>query len=182
LEIGCAPGGKLSHLAEIAGGDIELHGLDVSEERLELTRQNLRRLRLEGDIILHLGDGRDLDIGGFDGILLDAPCTSLGVIRRHPEIRYRRDEEDITRMARLQSELIRSALMSLNPGGRLVFCSCSTEFEEGEGHFREIPEGFGLGKIVSGIPTEFFSGAFARTWPHLHGLDGAFSALVERSH
>jgi len=182
LEIGCAPGGKLSHLAEIAGGDVELHGLDISESRLATTRENLTRLRLAEDVTLHLADARQFSMPGhFDAILLDAPCTSLGVIRRHPEIRYRRSPDDIARTSMLQMELIESAIALLKPDGRLVYCSCSTEPEEGEAHFSPPPEGFEVRRIISGIPTEFIVGDFVRTWPHLHGLDGSFCAVIRRS-
>ncbi|MCK5832169.1 methyltransferase domain-containing protein [bacterium] len=180
LEIGCAPGGKLSHLAEIAGGDIELHGVDISPERIGFTSNNLDRLGLLEDVHLQIADVLDLDMKGYyDAILLDVPCSSLGVIRRHPEIRYNRKPDDIESLAILQHKLIDKAVSLLAPRGRLIYCSCSTEPQEGEDHFSVLPAGMRFKKIISGIPSKYKEGDFVRTWPQRDNLDGAFIASVE---
>ncbi|MCD6502467.1 16S rRNA (cytosine(967)-C(5))-methyltransferase RsmB [bacterium] len=181
-EIGCAPGGKIGHLAEIAGGDTELHGIDISAHRMAMVEDNLRRLGLQDDVELHIDDALSFDMPEyFDAILLDAPCTSLGVVRRHPEIRYRRHSEDIEGMAAIQRELIGAALRLLKPGGRLVYCSCSTEPEEGEEHLDLLPDNASPVRVATGIPDYLQDGSIVRTWPHIHDLDGMFCATIVKN-
>jgi len=180
LEIGCAPGGKLTHLAERFGGEIVLDGVDISKDRLELVEENLDRLGLSKYVTLHNADARNFgEPETYDAVLIDAPCTSFGVIRRHPEIRYERSPGDIERMSELQRELIIAGLRVLKPGGRLVYCACSTEPEEGEKHIDILPPG---SKVI--IPKNhtlaaYISDNILRTWPHLHNLDGSVAFLVE---
>ncbi len=179
LEIGCAPGGKLSHIAERFGKDVVIDGVDISEDRLETTASNLDRLGLSEFVKLHHADACEFgEPESYDAVLLDAPCTSTGVIRRHPEIRYNRTPKDIERMSDLQRELIIAALRVIKPGGRLIYCACSAEPEEGEEHLKILPPG------VKTVPPEgdFLQGycenCVARTWPHLHNLDGMIAFLV----
>lgn len=179
LEIGCAPGGKLTHIAERYGGDIEIHGVDISKERIDLARENLVRLGLSHLVNLHVEDGRKFgEPASFDWVLIDAPCTSLGVIRRHPEIRYRRKMQDILNMARVQSELIAAGLRVLKPGGSLVYCACSTEPEEGENHMKNLPSGVQWTTPRDYQPANFMQGKVLRTWPHIHNLDGMVAFRV----
>ncbi len=173
LEIGCAPGGKLSQLAERYGGDIDIHGVDVSEDRMKMVKENLTRLGLSEFVKLHTADARKFeDSQGFDAVLIDAPCTSLGVIRRHPEIRYRRTQSDVIKLAKTQSELISAGFRLLKPKGKLVYCACSTEPEEGEDHLRDIPPGARIELPKDFQPTSFIQKEVLRTWPHIHNLDG----------
>lgn len=179
LEIGCAPGGKLTHLAERYGGDIEIHGVDVSQERLEMARDNLLRLGLSEFVQLHSADAREYGAPmSFDAVLIDAPCSSLGVIRRHPEIRYRRTIRDIRSLAKIQAELIAAGLRVIKPEGRLVYCACSTEPEEGENHLNDLPPGIHLDTPEDYQPTTFLQGDVLRTWPHIHNLDSMITFRV----
>ncbi len=183
LEIGCAPGGKLTHIAERYGGDIEIHGVDVSKERLDLARENLVRLGLSHLVNLHIEDGRKFgEPASFDWVLIDAPCTSLGVIRRHPEIRYRRKMQDIVNLSRIQSELIAAGLRVLKPGGSLVYCACSTEPEEGENHMKNLPSGVQWTTPRDYQPANFMQGKVLRTWPHIHNLDGMVTFRIKTPH
>jgi len=180
LEIGCAPGGKISHLAERYGGDIDLHGVDISKKRLDIVAENLSRLGLSEYVTLHSADARVFgESESFDAVLIDAPCTSLGVIRRHPEIRYRRAPADIEKMSKLQTELIVAGFRVLKPGGRLVYCACSTESEEGEKHLEQLLPGAEVVLPEDFQPKSFISERVIRTWPHMHGLDGMISFMVE---
>ncbi len=180
LEIGCAPGGKLTHLSERYGGEVEIHGVDLSDDRLEMARENMERLELTEFVRLHSADAREFgEPESFDSVLIDAPCTSLGVIRRHPEIRYRRTMADIRALAKTQSELIASALRVLKPGGRLVYCACSTEPEEGEDHLSDLPPGIRIDTPKDYRPSAFVQGDVLRTWPHIHNLDGMVTFRVK---
>ena len=126
LDACAAPGGKAGHLLERCP-QIDLTALDVAAGRLERIRENLARLRLEATVLA--GDARDppawWDGRPYDRILLDAPCTGSGVVRRHPDIRLLRRREDIEAMASSQRALLDALWPLLAPGGRLVYATCS---------------------------------------------------------
>jgi 16S rRNA (cytosine967-C5)-methyltransferase len=125
------------------------------------------------------------DLGAFDAVLLDAPCSGLGTLRRNPELRYRRAEEDIPRLAALQRTLLLQAKTAVPPGGLLVYAVCSTEPEEGPqqlARFLETSADFRLepptGAAALACPLE---DGCLRTWPGPEGRDGFFAARLRRS-
>jgi 16S rRNA (cytosine967-C5)-methyltransferase len=123
-----APGGKTAQLAR-AGAAVT--AVDISANRLQRVRENLARLRLDARLVAaDILDWRPEQ--AFDAILLDAPCTATGTIRRHPEIAWIKRPSDIAPLADLQARMLDRAFSLLKPGGRLVFCTCSLEPEEGE--------------------------------------------------
>src|SRR5690606_29889070 len=126
LDACAAPGGKAGHLLEHCP-EIDLTALDVAAARLERVRANLARLDLEANVLA--GDARDpsawWDGRPYDRILLDAPCTGSGVVRRHPDIKLLRRREDIEAMASRQRALLDALWPLLAPGGRLVYATCS---------------------------------------------------------
>ena len=128
LDLCAAPGGKTLQL--VAAGAL-VTALDRSAERLELVRRNLARLGLKADLVE--ADGRGFDPGTtFDGVLLDAPCTASGTIRRHPDIAYTKDAGDAARLAPLQDALIAQAAKLTAAGGMLVYAVCFLDPKEGE--------------------------------------------------
>lgn len=128
LDLCAAPGGKTAAL--LAAG-AKVTALDRSEQRLDLLRQNLERLQLDAKIIC--ADAEKWQAPQlYDAILLDAPCSSTGTMRRHPDIAYVKSEIDIIKLAQLQKRLLQSAAKWLDPGGMLVYATCSLEPEEGE--------------------------------------------------
>ncbi|MEA3026413.1 MAG: rRNA (cytosine967-C5)-methyltransferase [Alphaproteobacteria bacterium] len=122
-----APGGKTAQLAQ-AGARVT--AVDRSAPRLERVRQNLARLRLGAEIVK--ADASAWEGGPFDAVLVDAPCSSTGTIRRHPDIPWLKSEVDLAKLTALQTRLLDRAAMLLKPGGTLVYCTCSLEAEEGE--------------------------------------------------
>ena len=126
LDACAAPGGKTGHLLELCPQQ-ELTALDVSPERLQRVRENLRRLQYDARLVAADAGRPDdwWDGRHFDAILLDAPCTASGVIRRHPDIKLLRREEDIDALAARQSTLLDGLWPLLRNGGRLVYCTCS---------------------------------------------------------
>src|SRR5882757_3003255 len=123
-----APGGKTAQLVQ-AGATVT--AIDRSPARVARLRDNLARLGLEAETVV--ADAVEWPGGaGFDGILVDAPCSSTGTIRRHPDIAWLRQEADIAPLVALQKRLLQKAAGLLKPGGTLVYCSCSLEPEEGE--------------------------------------------------
>ena len=127
LDACAAPGGKSGHLAELGGTGFDLVALDSDAERLERVRENHDRLGLPATIVV--GDAskpRDWwDGKPFDAILLDAPCSATGVIRRHPDIKLLRRESDIDELSTLQESILSALWPTLAPGGRLLYATCS---------------------------------------------------------
>ena len=128
LDACAAPGGKTAHLLELA--DIDLVALDADGERLERVEQNLDRLGLASKRVhLEAADAADLDAWWdgkpFDAVLADVPCTASGIVRRHPDIRWLRRENDVRRTATLQARILDSLWKTVAPGGRLLYVTCS---------------------------------------------------------
>ncbi|MBF0143985.1 MAG: 16S rRNA (cytosine(967)-C(5))-methyltransferase RsmB [Magnetococcales bacterium] len=130
LDACAAPGGKTAHLAALAGGQALIVAMDRERERLLRLRENLRRLRLETIEVVQGDAGDELPGPPFDGALVDAPCTGTGVIRRHPEIKWRRRPEDLEASVRRQRRLLAGVAAGVRPGGRMVYATCSLEPEE----------------------------------------------------
>ena len=132
LDACAAPGGKTAHLLELA--DCEVTALDIDARRCERIGQNLQRLGLRARIAVGDAGRHDAWWDGrpYDGILLDAPCTASGIVRRHPDIRWLRRPTDIAKLTGIQSQLLAALWPLLRPGGRLVYCTCSVFRAEGE--------------------------------------------------
>ncbi len=128
-----APGGKTAQLAH-AGASVT--AVDRSPTRLDRLRENLARVSLRADTIL--ADVLEWQGGPFDAVLLDAPCSSTGTIRRHPDIAWLKKEADLETLAPLQSRLLDRAVELLKPGAILVYCVCSLELEEGEDQIKAL--------------------------------------------
>src|SRR5450432_3050254 len=129
VDLCAAPGGKTAQLAH-AGARVV--AVDRSPARMARLRDNLTRLGLAADtVVADAVDWQGTEPGGFDGVLLDAPCSSTGTIRRHPDIAWLRQEADIAALTALQKRLLQKAASLLKPGGMLIYCTCSLEPEEG---------------------------------------------------
>ncbi|HSL91303.1 MAG TPA: 16S rRNA (cytosine(967)-C(5))-methyltransferase RsmB, partial [Candidatus Limnocylindrales bacterium] len=141
LDACAAPGGKTTHLAALSGGKARILAVDVSGAREKMLRSTISRLGAEGiATVVHDFSAGPLQGASeqFDKILVDAPCTGMGVIRRNPDAKWRFDPADAGRMASLQQAILRNAWMSLRHGGLLVYSTCSPLREEDE----EVAEAF----------------------------------------
>jgi 16S rRNA (cytosine967-C5)-methyltransferase len=186
-----APGGKT---AQLVLGGASVIAIDNSKARLKLLAENLKRLRLEAELIE--ADATKWQPGGlFDAVLLDAPCSSTGTIRRHPDIPYVKSAKDIEALAALQARLLDNAASLVRPGGKLVYSTCSLEPEEGEAQiaaFLTRNNAFSLDPIA---PGELYGQAewiepsgCLRTFPYelrfdvpeWSGMDGFFAARLVR--
>jgi 16S rRNA (cytosine967-C5)-methyltransferase len=131
LDACAAPGGKTAHLLELANCSVT--ALDVDPLRCERIHQTLQRLGLQAQVVV--GDAgepsRWWDGQMFDAILLDAPCTASGIVRRHPDVRWLRRESDVAQLAAIQARLLKTLWALLKPGGRLLYCTCSVFRAEG---------------------------------------------------
>lgn len=190
LDACAAPGGKTGHLLELLGESIDLTALDIDAERVGLIRENLARLRRSAR--LAVGDARDpstfWDGRPFDRILVDAPCSSTGVIRRHPDIRLLRRAADVPAFAATQLAILRSAAGMLAAGGRLLYSTCSVLPEENERVIeRLVAEEPRLALVPLPAPGSVAPGAIARTaglqlLPGAEaGTDGFYYACVEKT-
>jgi 16S rRNA (cytosine967-C5)-methyltransferase len=132
LDACAAPGGKTAHILELA--DAEVTALDISPERCERIGGNLSRLSLQAEVVAADASQPALWWDGrlFDAILLDAPCTASGIVRRHPDVRWLRRPTDIAQLAKTQQRLLAALWPLLRPGGRLVYCTCSVFRAEGD--------------------------------------------------
>ena len=193
-----APGGKTAQLAQAGARVI---ALDRSPARVARLKDNMTRLSLEAEAIVvdateWQGDVGGFDAGGFDGILIDAPCTSTGTIRRHPDVAWLRQEADIAALGPLQKRLLQRAAGLLKPGGTLVYCTCSLEPEEGEAAvtaFLSAESGLKRAPIapdeVAGLAEVINPQGDLRTLPshlahadpRLGGLDGFYAARLVKS-
>jgi len=184
----CAPGGKTSHIAEQMDDRGELIATDISRSKLTTVQDNLRRLGLNSvsTVVADLHQPETLPDGTFDRILLDVPCSGLGVIRRNPEAKWRLFSGDITRLAAVQKTFLNNAATRLKPGGTLLYSTCSTSEAENE----LVVEDFLLHHpdfVLENLNDLFpewsdliaFYGMF-RAWPHRHGMDGFFAARIKR--
>jgi 16S rRNA (cytosine967-C5)-methyltransferase len=136
LDACAAPGGKTGHLLEMLGpgGGHEVTALDVDAARCQRIEDNLARLKLQARVLCADAAQADAWWDGelFDAILLDAPCTASGIVRRHPDVRWLRRESDVDQLAGISARLLQSLWALLKPGGRLLFCTCSVFRAEGE--------------------------------------------------
>jgi len=188
-----APGGKTAQLAQ-AGARVT--ALDRSPARVARLRENLNRLSLQAETVVADAVEWTGPVDGFDGVLIDAPCTSTGTIRRHPDVAWLRQESDIAAMTVLQQRLLKKSVSLLKSGGTLVYCTCSLEPEEGEQAvaallaaepaLRRVPieasEVSGLSEIITAegdlrtLPSHL-----PHADPKLGGLDGFYAARLVKS-
>ncbi len=187
VDLCSAPGGKSTHLAELMGDRGLITAVDLHAHRLGLVERAARRLGLTAIKTL-LADGTRIGAAGLQPphrILVDAPCSGLGVIRRLPELKWRRRPVDLERLPRLQLDLLGAAAALLRPGGLLLYSVCTFEPEETAGvadafsaaHPRFSPQPPGL-LLPPGVKAGFTAAPGGiYLYPHRHGLDGFFMAL-----
>jgi len=189
LDVCAAPGGKATHLAELLGDRGEVIATDISARGLEKLRENATRLGLES-IRAYQSDaakGLSEPPASFDRVLVDAPCSGLGTLRSHPEIKWRRRGKDIQRLSRLQRSILDRTAALLKPGGIMVYATCTLSPDENERvveFFLSINENFRLDEAGSYLPDSarhMVAGQYFQALPHEHDTDGFFAAVLRRS-
>ncbi len=182
-----APGGKTLQLAAAGAGVV---ALDRSDKRLNRLRQNLERTGLEAEIVVTPAEDWE-DPRSFDAVLLDAPCAATGTFRRNPEVLRATRPADIAKLADVQHRLLDAAAGRVKPGGRLVYCVCSLEREEGEtqiiAFLRRNPafrtasaDPSALGAPEESLTPEGWLRILPSMWAERGGLDGFFVARLDR--
>lgn len=182
-----APGGKT---AQLAAAGASVMAVDRSEPRLKRLKENLKRLGFKVDVRTAEIEHWQPD-ESFDAILLDAPCSATGTIRRHPDLPYLKDEADVMKLAGLQRRLMTAAWAMLKPGGKMVYCVCSLQPEEGEYQIRHLLAlpGAELVPADAGklhLPSEAVAhDGSLRTlpsmWSNRGGMDGFFAVCLRKT-
>lgn len=186
LDLCAAPGGKTLQMAAY-GADVV--ALDISEARLKRVSENLERTGLRAEIVV--GDALEHQ-GSYDAILLDAPCSATGTIRRHPDLPYAKDGAEFGGLIELQAQMLAHAWELLKPGGRMVFCTCSLLPDEGEVQVEQALEAHRDMSVdrdalaLKGVDPGWITsegGLRLRPdyWPELGGMDGFYIACLRKA-
>jgi 16S rRNA (cytosine967-C5)-methyltransferase len=188
LDLCAGPGGKAALLgaeAQVAGASLVAN--EISNHRSRLVSQALRDSGVTAKVVNE--DGRTLDIGKFDRIMIDAPCTGLGALRRRPESRWRKTPDDLKELAQLQGELLESGWRQLKIGGYLAYVTCSPHPAETTAilskHLSKHKDAelVDAGAVLETISTEFMRNESRKTvqlWPHTDDTDAMFISLVRK--
>ncbi|MFN2534798.1 MAG: RsmB/NOP family class I SAM-dependent RNA methyltransferase [Pseudonocardiaceae bacterium] len=183
LDLCAGPGGKAALLGALAinrGATVD--AVEKAEHRARLVDQACAGL----PVTVHVADGRDsgLPDRAYDRVLVDAPCTGLGALRRRPEARWRRQLNDVAGLVRLQRELLVAALRLVRPGGVVAYVTCSPHLDETVGVVTDVvrrtrAEQLDAKPVFRGLP-RLGDGPHVQLWPHRHGTDAMFCALLQR--
>jgi 16S rRNA (cytosine967-C5)-methyltransferase len=188
LDLCSGPGGKTALLAALgaderntkSGTAAQVTAVEPAEKRADMVEQNTRGLPVE---VLRV-DGREPGLEpGFDRVLVDAPCTGLGALRRRPEARWRRQPGDVPTLARLQRELLASAIRLTRPGGVVLYATCSPHLAETVGivadALRRHPVTALDTRPLFDPVDDLGDGPYVQLWPHRHGTDAMFAAALQ---
>jgi 16S rRNA (cytosine967-C5)-methyltransferase len=189
LDACAAPGGKSAHIAELMHDAGEIISVDSSARGIEKIRQNGTRLGLKSVRALHADiteENRRWGGAPFDRILVDAPCSGLGTLRAHPEIKWQRNEDDVRRLSGLQLRILNRVAGYLKRGGILVYSTCTLNWDENERNTENFcashPE-FELQDAARYLPDKakhMVRGKYFQALPHRDNTDGFFAARMRR--
>lgn len=175
-----APGGKTIELARTAS---YVTAADSSEARLTRLQETIDRLELD-HVTAVVADAREVSLGTFDAVLVDAPCTGTGTFRRHPDARWRLRTSDLAVMAATQRAILRAAARAVEPGGLLIYSTCSLEPEENdvqvESFLADHPDWTLEPPPEGAVPSSVLDAGRLRVLPQRHGADGSFAARLRR--
>jgi len=183
LDLCAAPGGKSTYIAELMNNQGKIIAIDKYQSRIKLMKKNVERLKITNIEFLE-ADSETLEMPPVDKVLLDAPCSGLGVLTKKPEIKWKKDSEDIKNLADIQTRLINNAAKLVKVGGVLVYSTCTIEPEENFEiikQFLETHPNFALVKNHPNIhPDLIDENGCVSTFPHIHDMDGSFAAKLIR--
>ena len=185
LDACAAPGGKTAHLLERANNKLDMHALDISEHRIEQLHTSMQRLDLSANIIhadASTTPSWQLPESGYDRILIDAPCSGLGVIRRHPDIKHHRRESDIESLVQIQRNLLNNLWNTLKTGGRLLYMTCSILPAENELQMKQFVRNQNDAMLVAiKHPNALALELGSQTLTGVHNMDGFYYCLLEKT-
>jgi len=183
LDMCAGPGGKAALLAAVRPDGVRLTAADRAPHRAELVRTSLAGAD-DVEVLAADGTAPPWEPGSFDRVLLDAPCTGLGALRRRPEVRWRRTPDDVPGLVELQKALLDSALAAVRVGGVVAYVTCSPHSAETVGVVdpvaaRQDVEVLAVAPLFPDVP-DMARGEYGQLWPHRHGTDAMFMALLRR--
>ncbi len=189
LDMCSAPGGKAAHLAELMGNRGAIVARDIHKHKLGLVVQNCKRLGI-GIVRTELYDAMNMDPGSagkFDRVLLDAPCSGLGVIRRKPDMRWRKEPGNLEDLIRMQKKMLRLSSGYVKPGGKLIYSTCTINKSENIEVVREFLSDnrqFELESLKGLVPESLIcknaQEGYLELFPNIHGTDGFFVARMRK--
>lgn len=185
VDLCSGPGGKTSHMAQLMSNRGKIYAVDLHPNRLKLVIDNCRRLGIEICVPVRGDATTDLDLPAADRVLVDAPCSGLGVLARRPDLRWQKRESNIKKLAALQAAVLDRATRYVKPGGVLVYSVCTLTPEETKqlvDSFLERHLDFKLQTLPRFIAAPGLAGdkKYVQTWPHRHHIDGMFIAKMVR--
>ena len=189
IDLCAAPGGKTTHLAHLMRNTGKIIAVDVSAEKVALLEKNCRRVDAR-NVETRVMDAIKSDLGFIkmaDAVLIDAPCSGFGTLRRHPDIRWNKTLKQLRALSEIQYNLLKNAAAHIRPGGILVYSTCSTEPIENEEVIQRFLTDFPMYTIENARrfladvpPSAITPEGFVQTFPHEHGVDGAFAARLRK--
>ena len=189
VDICASPGGKTTHLAHLMRNTGKIIAVDVSAEKIALLQKNCRRVEAH-NVETRVLDATKADLAFIetaDAVLIDAPCSGFGTLRRHPDIRWNKTLKQVRALSEIQYNLLKNAAPHIKPGGILVYSTCSIEPMENEEVIQRFLADFPMYRVENArrflpdVPLSAITPqGFVQTFPHKHRIDGAFAARLRK--
>ena len=189
VDLCASPGGKTTHLAQLVGNVTNIVAVDLSKNKTERIQENCQRLGIT-NIDTQVANAKTDQIEALaaaDLILIDAPCSGTGTLRRHPDIRWKRTAKQILNLANLQFEILLKVAIQIKSGAVIVYSTCSTEVEENQEvitRFLEACPRFSIEPARDDLPflptNAITSDGYLQVFPHTHGVDGTFAVRLRK--
>lgn len=189
VDLCAAPGGKTTHIACMMSNTGKIIACDLSEKKLSVLRENCDRIGIQ-NVETRIIDATEADLSfikAADAVLIDAPCSGFGTLRRHPDIRWNKTSDQLQSLSTLQYHLLVKAAPHIKPDGVLLYSTCTIEQTENEGIVNQFLKKFPMfivenaSQFLPNIPqSAITTDGFLQTFPHEHSIDGAFAARLRR--
>ena len=189
VDVCAAPGGKTTHLAQLMGNDGYVVAMDITDQKIKLVEQNCQRLGITNveTIVASALDPVIQPLSKANIVLVDVPCSGFGTLRRHPDIRWKKNRSQISDLADLQFQILSNVAAQIRAGTIIIYSTCTTEIEENQQvilRFKKQYPNFSVEAISSYLPnknpTMQTSEGYWQTFPHLHDMDGSFAVRLRK--
>ncbi|MBM4169297.1 MAG: 16S rRNA (cytosine(967)-C(5))-methyltransferase RsmB [Ignavibacteria bacterium] len=184
IDLCAAPGGKTTYIGELLHNIGEIVAIDKYETRLNMVRSACQRLGIVNVQFL-TADAQEVNVALGDKVLVDVPCSGLGVLSKKPDAKWKREQEDLLRLADTQRQILNHAATLVRDGGVLVYSTCTVEPEENSDIIRDFlaqHTGFTIENAAALVHTDLVQGdGIVATYPHVHGMDGSFAVRMRKN-
>ena len=190
VDVCAAPGGKTTHLAQLMGNSGCIVAIDTTTQKIKLVEENCQRLGITNveTVVASALDPVILPLTEADVVLIDAPCSGFGTLRRHPDIRWKKKSNQISELADLQFQFLANVANQIRPSATIVYSTCTTEVEENQKvifRFQNEYPNFSIEPVSSFLPKENeimqTEEGYWQTFPHLHNMDGSFAVRLRKT-